>query len=75
MGSLAQELNRNPMLELILQFDPRRSLKPLSTIICLVVWFAVGQANAHELEDGFVERAVAVIVRPGEATILSLIHI
>ena len=57
------------MLELILQFDRQRYLKPLSTIVCVVVWLAVAQVNAHELEDGFVERAVAVVVRPGEATI------
>jgi len=57
------------MLELILQFDRQRYLRLLSTIVYVVVWLAVAQVNAHELEDGFVERAVAVVVRPGEATI------
>ena len=72
MTSLAQDLNRNPMLELILYFDRRRHLRrQLATVcaVCVVAWMAVAPANAHELEDGFVERSVAVIVRPGEATI------
>ena len=69
MCYLARDLNRNLMLELILQIDRQRYLRPLPTIVCVVVWLAVAQVNAHELEDGFVERAVAVVVRPGEATI------
>jgi hypothetical protein len=35
----------------------------------MVAWMTVAPARAHELEDGFVERSVAVIVRPGEVTI------
>ena len=72
MTSLAQDLNRNPMLELILYFDRRRhQRRQLATVcaVCVVAWMAVAPANAHELEDGFVERSVAVIVQPGEATI------
>ena len=69
MCYVARDLNRNLMLELILQFDRQRYLRLLSTIVYVVVWLAVAQVNAHELEDGFVERAVAVVVRPGEATI------
>ena len=69
---LAEILNRNPMLELIHYFDrqryPRHRLTTFCAI-CMAAWLGLGEANAHELEDGFVERSVAVVVRPGEATI------
>ena len=72
MASLAQKLNRNPMLELIPHSYHQHLLSPLHAAlwaICLVGWLSATQAYAHELEDGFVERSVAVVVRPDNATI------
>ncbi len=60
------------MLKLILDLCRERYWRPMSAIVlsvCAVVLLAAAEANAHELEDGFVERSVAVVVRPGEATI------
>ena len=60
------------MLKLILNLCRERYWLPMSAIVlavCLVVSLAAAEASAHELEDGFVERSVAVVVRPGEATI------
>ncbi len=60
------------MLKLIRHYDRQRHPRSLLVTICavaMVAWMTVAPARAHELEDGFVERSVAVIVRPGEVTI------
>ncbi len=60
------------MLKLIPRFHKTRLLGTELAALCtfsLVVWLTNAKVHAHELEDGFVERAVAVIVRPDHATI------
>ena len=61
------------MPELILHFrqqpQSRQLLKTVCTVLVFAWLIAAAEVHAHELEDGFVERAVAVVVRPGEATV------
>ncbi len=60
------------MLKLIPHFRKHQVLRLGFAGICAVYLLLLSLHNevrAHELEDGFVERAVAVVVRPGNATI------
>lgn len=51
------------------QVPSGRAFWPMTIILCLAfaVLIAVGEAKGHELEDGFVERSVAVVVRDNVA--------